>query len=82
MIGVLMTFPKAPEDKGLFQKFVRATPGVVHSYLLENSDGQATFTVWESVAAREAYLKTQLRSEIDASVPGFNRTVFEVKDRK
>lgn len=78
MIGVLMTFPRQPET-GLFEKFVKNTPGVVKAYLLKGDGGNdATFTVWESVAAREAYLKSEHRKEVDASLPGLSRTVFEV----
>ena len=82
MIGVLMSFPRQP-DTGLFEKFVKETPGVVSAYQLkgEGSD-DATFTVWESAAAREAYLQSQLRKEVDSALPGLKRTVFEVMKSK
>ena len=82
MIAVLMSFPRHP-DIGLFEKFVKETPGVVSAYQLKG-DGpdDATFTVWESAAAREAYMQSQLRKEVDSALPVIKLTMFEVMKSK
>lgn len=84
MIAVIMKYPTTGDrDKDeLFRRFVRDTPGVLHAYQLENAEGGATVTVWESQAARDAYMKTTLRSDVDTALPGLTREVYSVVNTK
>ena len=69
------------EKDELFQRFIK-TPGVIHAYQLENDAGGATVTVWESQAARDAYMTSTLRSDVDTALPGLTREVFTVLSAK
>lgn len=83
MIAVIMKFPatRDQEKDELFKRFIK-TPGVVHAYQLENDAGGATVTVWESQAARDAYMASSLRSDVDTALPGLTREVFNVRSTK
>jgi hypothetical protein len=78
-----MKFPvNNDRDKDeLFQRFIK-TPGVLHAYQLENDAGGATVTIWESQAARDAYMASKLRSDVDTALPGLTREVFTVRSTK
>lgn len=84
MIAVIMKYPLSEDQrKGeLFQRFVSETPGVVHAYRLEGADGGATITIWESQAARDAYMKSSLRTDVDTALPGLTREIFDVVNVK
>jgi heme-degrading monooxygenase HmoA len=84
MLAVIMKFPQqpGPENDKLFKRFVDETPGVVHAYQLEGTDGGTTITFWESEKARDAYLNSPLRNVVDAALPGLNRTVYNVRNSK
>ncbi len=84
MIAVIMKYPQPPgppNDK-LFERFVAETPGVIGAYQLEGADGGTTITIWESEEVRDAYLKSPLRTEIDAALPGLTRTLYKVRNSK
>jgi hypothetical protein len=83
LIAVIMKFPVTGdrEKDELFQRFIK-TPGVIHAYQLENDAGGATVTVWESHAARDAYMASTLRSDVDTALPGLSREVFTVRSAK
>jgi len=83
LIAVIMKFPVTGdrEKDELFQRFIK-TPGVIHAYQLENDAGGATVTVWESQAARDAYMTSTLRSDVDTALPGLTREVFTVLSAK
>lgn len=80
MIAVIMKYPTAGDrDKDeLFRRFVKDTPGVLHAYQLESATGGATVTIWESQAARDAYMASSLRGDVDTALPGLTREVFDV----
>lgn len=84
MIAVIMKYPTTGDrDKDeLFQRFVRETPGVVYAYQLENAEGGATVTVWESQEARDAYMQTALRGDVDTALPGLTREIYSVISSK
>ena len=84
MIAVMMNIPRAPDAEGdeLFKRFVKETPGVLHAYQLERLGAGAAFTVWESQEARDAYMQSGLRSEIDTALSGVTRTVYTVRNSK
>jgi hypothetical protein len=80
LIAVILKYPTTGEREKdeLFRRFVKDTPGVLHAYQLESSTGGATVTIWESQAARDAYMASSLRSDVDAALPGLTRDVYEV----
>ncbi len=80
MIAVIMKYPTTGDrDKDeLFRRFVRDTPGVLHAYQLESATGGATVTIWESQAARDAYMSTTLRADVDTALPELTREVYSV----
>ena len=84
MIAVIMKYPTTGdrEKDELFQRFVRETPGVLHAFQLENAEGGATVTVWETQAARDAYMASALRGDVDVALPGLTREVFSVLSSK
>lgn len=84
MIAVIMKFPVTGDrDKDeLFQRFIKQTPGVLHAYQLENDAGGATVTIWESQSARDAYMASTLRSDVDTALPGLTREIFTVRATK
>ena len=84
MIAVIMKYPIVGDrDKDeLFQRFVKDTPGVIHAYQLESPDGGATVTIWESQAARDAYMGSILRTEVDTALPGLTREIYSVLGSK
>ncbi len=84
MIAVIMTYhrSKAAEEANLFKRFASETPGVVNAYQLENGDEGATVTIWESQQARDAYMASRLKSEVDSALPGLSRTVYSVRNSK
>jgi hypothetical protein len=83
LIAVILKFPVTGdrEKDELFQRFIK-TPGVIHAYQLENDAGGATVTVWESQAARDAYMASTLRSDVDTALPGLSREVSTVRSAK
>ncbi len=84
MIAVIMKYPTTGDRNKdeLFQRFVRDTPGVLHAYQLENDGGGATVTIWESQEARDAYMKTSLRTDVDTALPGLTREIYSVLGSK
>lgn len=83
MIAVIMKIPgnSDPARDELFQRFIK-TPGLIHAYQLDNDAGGATVTIWESHAARDAYMASTLRSDVDTALPGLTREVFTVRASK
>lgn len=84
MIAVIMKYPTTGdrEKDELFRRFIRDTPGILHAYQLESPTGGATVTIWESQEARDAYMSTSLRSDVDAALPGLTREVYSVIGNK
>jgi hypothetical protein len=80
LIAVIMKYPTVGDRSKdeLFQRFVAETPGVVHAFQLESPEGGATVTVWESQEARDAYMATTLRDNVDTALPGLTREVYSV----
>ncbi|WP_423066038.1 hypothetical protein [Devosia sp. CN2-171] len=52
------------------------------AYQLESPEGGATVTIWESQEARDAYMKTLLKTDVDAALPGLTREVYSVINTK
>lgn len=84
MIAVIMTYQRSQraEEADLFARFTASTPGVVHAYQLEDGDNGATVTIWESKEARDAYMKSALKNEVDAALPSLSRRIYTVRDSK
>jgi hypothetical protein len=84
MIAVVMKYPLRPdaEKDELFDRFVAETAGVVHAYQVEGPDGGATITIWESQEARDAYMQSSLKGEVDSALPGLTRDVYTVRRAK
>jgi len=84
LIAVIMKYPIVGDrDKDeLFQRFVKETPGVVQAFQLESPNGGATVTIWESQAARDAYMGSSLRGDVDTALPGLTREVYSVRSTK
>lgn len=80
-----MNAPASDQIDAFFDRF-KQTPGLLHAYSLQGvedaNDGVAV-AIWENRAAAEAYLqKSSLRQEVDRTVPGVKRTLYEVRDSK
>ena len=84
MIAVIMKYPKVEDrDKDeLFQRFIKETAGIIHAYQLESPEGGATVTIWESQAARDAYMSSSLRSDVDVALPELTREVYSIRSSK
>ena len=84
LIAVIMKYPTVGDRSKdeLFHRFVRETPGVLNAYQLESPDGGATVTIWESQEARDAYMKTMLKTDVDTALPGLTREVYAVINSK
>jgi len=87
MLAVMFQVKGARDDtkKALFERY-KATPGIVATYQLENSESPSdliTFTVWEDEAAREKYMASSLKAEIDKANEGQpQRTIYNVLNSK
>ena len=77
------TVPSAATDD-LFRRF-KETPGLLHAYSLQGVDDPAegeVVAIWDSRDSAEAYLRSQFRQQVDQSIPGVTRTMYEVRDSK
>ena len=84
MIATILKM-NGPVNDELFKRFIDTTPGVAASYLLEAPDdpnGTTVFTVWEDEKSRNAYMASQLKTEVDKSYSNQARTVFRVRSAK
>jgi heme-degrading monooxygenase HmoA len=75
------TRPTEQTDE-FFRRF-KATSGLLHAFSLQGADDPeevVAVAVWESRAAAEAYLASQLRQEVDREIEGVTRTMYEVRD--
>lgn len=72
------------ETDDFFRRF-KETAGLVHAFDLQGvddpEDGVAV-AVWESREAAERYLESQLRRDVDHTLEGVTRTMYEVRDSK
>ena len=50
--------------------------------LLFKTGGGATITICESQEARDAYMKTVLKTDVDTALPGLTREVYSVINAK
>ena len=84
MIATILRLPKADLAKGdaHFARFIKETKGVAHSYQLEADDEIVVVTVWESEGARDSYMKSGLKQDIDRSYPGQKRSIYKVRASK
>jgi heme-degrading monooxygenase HmoA len=68
-----------------FRRF-KSTPGLLHAYDLkavDDPDDQIVVAIWEDRVAAEDYLNNSaLRKEVDETISGVTRTMYEVRDRK
>jgi heme-degrading monooxygenase HmoA len=68
-----------------FERF-KQTPGLLHAFDLrgvENPDDALVVTIWRDREAAEAYLnKSALRKEVDQTISGVTRTMYEVHNHK
>ena len=74
-----------PVNDDLFKRFIAATPGVLAAYQLEIADdpnGAAVFTVWQDEKARDDYMASPFKGEVDHAYPRQARTVFRVRNSK
>lgn len=84
MIASLLRM-NGPVNDDLFKRFIAATPGVAAAYQLEIADdpnGAAVFTVWQDEKARDAYMASAFKGEVDRTYPKQSRTVFKVRNSK
>ena len=69
-----------------FFKRFKSTPGLLHAYDMRGADDpndQIVVTVWEDRKAADEYLsKSALRKEVDQTVSGVTRTMYDVRDHK
>ena len=80
MIAAILTIPiseKTDDDK-YFSRFVKEADGLMHAYQLESGDEIIVLSMWISEAKRDAFMATQLRSDVDKSYPSGTRKVYRV----
>ncbi len=74
-----------PQTDAFFKQF-KETPGLLHAYSIQaadDSEDSGVVAIWESREAAERYLsESQLRQNVDRSVTGVTRTMYEVRDSK
>jgi hypothetical protein len=77
--------PRSAETDGFFRRF-KTVPGLLHAYNLGEigkDDQGLVVAIWESREAAERYLNGDpLKKQVDESVPGVTRTMYEVVDSK
>jgi heme-degrading monooxygenase HmoA len=88
MFAYILRAPQAPDDEQtdeFFHRFLE-TPGLIHAFDLrgvEDPDENLVVAVWESREAAERYLDASpLRQEVDRTIPGITRTMYEVRGSK
>jgi heme-degrading monooxygenase HmoA len=68
-----------------FRRF-KDTPGLSHAYSLQSVDDPedgGVVAIWDSREAADRYLReSQLRQEVDRSMPNVTRNMYEVRDSK
>jgi heme-degrading monooxygenase HmoA len=87
MFAYLLKVRSLPDEQAdqFFRRF-KEVPGLLHTYDLQGIDDPedaVVVAVWESREAAERYLNgAPLRKEVDQSIPGITRTMYEVRDSK
>lgn len=84
MIASILKIPQAASAKGddHFARFIKETKGVAHAYQLEGDTELAIVTIWENEGARDAFMASDLRKDVDRSYPGQTRSVYKVRASK
>jgi len=77
--------PRSRQTDEFFSRF-KQTPGLLHAYNLEEVgklDQSLVVAVWESKEAAERYLSSDpLKKQVDETITGVTRTMYEVIDSK
>ena len=84
MIASILRIPQSATPAGdeHFARFIKNTKGIVHAYQLEAEKELVMVTIWESENARDVYMKSALKQEVDASYPGQTRSLYKVRGSK
>ncbi|MCL4535214.1 MAG: antibiotic biosynthesis monooxygenase [Bacteroidetes bacterium] len=77
--------PPTEQTAEFFRRF-KEIPGLLHAYSLqgvEDPNDSVSVAIWESREAAERYLQSSpLRRDVDRSVAGVTRTLYNVLDSK
>ena len=84
MIATILKIPQAASAKGddHFARFIKDTKGIAHAYQLEGDNELVMVTIWESEGARDTYMKSALKKDVDQSYPSQTRSVYRVRGSK
>jgi heme-degrading monooxygenase HmoA len=87
MFAYILRADSPPDEKTdeFFKRFVE-TPGLLHAFDLRgvnDPDDTLVVTIWQDRKAAEDYLnKSPLRKEVDQTISGITRTMYEVLNSK
>ena len=84
MIATILKIPQGASAQGdaHFARFIKETKGIANAYQLEGDNELVMVTIWESESARDTYMKSALKREVDQSYAGQTRTAYKVRGHK